>query len=201
MVKRIFIAKVRGEYITAIGDERVLKAYSATFRLPDASAPLGMIKGKLLMPFLKKLDPAAIAPYSWHLQELAPEHGEFDPDELPVLFQTIPQLKEYCKRHKLAVPVEEYGDLEIARQHVLIAKESPSTFAKVFEKYSATMSADRELTELNQNFEGIGSASGEVEVDAQTGAINRKPAAAKPAPAKNRKPAPAVDEDDEGVLS
>jgi len=177
MAKRIFIAKVHGEYVVKVGDDTILKAYSATFRLPDATAPLGMIKGKLLMPFLKKLDPAAIAPYSWHLDEIAPENGAFDPDELSVLFQTIPQLKEYCKRHKLAVPVEEYGDLEVARQHVLIAKESPDTFLKIFEKYSATMNADRELSELNNGFAGIGNTVGEVEVDSKTGAVNRKVAA------------------------
>lgn len=192
MAKRIFVAKVHGEYVTADGEDKVLKAYRATFRLPDATAPLGMIKGKLLMPFLKKLDPNAIAPYSWHLDEIAPEHGEFDPDELPVIFQTIPQLKEYCKRHKLAVPVEEYGDLEVARQHVLVAKESPETFVKLFEKYRATIATNKELEDLNQGFEGIGSASGEVEVDPQTGRVAPKP---------KMKSKPKPEEDDDSVLT
>lgn len=184
MAKKIFIAKVHGEYLTSVGEDKILKSYSATFRLPDATAPLGMIKGKLLMPFLKKLDVNAIAPYSWHLDEIKPEHGEFDPDELAVIFQTIPQLKEYCKRHKLAVPVEEYGDLEVARQHVLVAKESPETFVKIFEKYRATIETSRELEELNQGFEGIGQAAGEVEVDPNTGRVSQKAKSAASAKAK-----------------
>lgn len=176
MAKRIFIARVHGEYITQIGDDRVLKSYTARFRLPNADAPLGVIKGKLLTPFLKKLDVNAVAPYSWYLDEIKPEHGEFDPDELPILFQTIPQLKEYCKRHKLPVPVEEYGDLEMCRQHVLIAKDSPETFQKLYEHYQHTMVADRELAELNNDFTDIGKAAGEVEVDAGTGKVLPKPA-------------------------
>ena len=72
-VSRIFLAKVHGEYITSVGENKILKGYNATFRLPDASAPLGMIKGKLLTPFLKKLDPNAIAQYSWYLDEIRPE--------------------------------------------------------------------------------------------------------------------------------
>ena len=176
-MRRIFVAKVHGEYITQVGDNKVLKGYSATFRLPDASAPLGMIKGKLLMPFLKKLDINAVAPYSWYLDEIRPENGEFDPDELPVLFQTVEQLVVYCKRHKLQVPVEEYGNLEMARQHVMLAKVDPAAFKKIFETYQETMTADRELEDLNQGFEGIGSAGGEVEVDPATGKTSPKPKA------------------------
>jgi len=173
--KRIFIAKVHGEYITAVGDTKVLKSYTATFRLPDASAPLGMIKGKLLMPFLKKLDPNASAPYSWYLDEIRPEAGAFDPDELPVLFQTRDQLSIYCKRHKLQVPVEEYGDLETLRQHVMLAKDDPAAFKTLFAKYQSIMLTDRELVELNNDFAGIGSGGGEVEVDPLTGKTTTKP--------------------------
>jgi len=195
MAKRIFVAKVHGEYIAQVGDNRVLKAYSAIFRLPDASAPLGMIKGKLLMPFLKKLDTSAIAPYSWHLDEIAPEEGEFDPDELPVLFQTIAQLQVYCKRHRLSVPLDEYGDLEVARQHVMLAKDNPETFKKVFAKYRETMVADKELEELNRGFVGIGTGAGEVDIDPETGKVSPK---TKP----KTKPKTADDDDeDDGILS
>jgi len=197
-VSRIFLAKVHGEYITSVGENKILKGYNATFRLPDASAPLGMIKGKLLTPFLKKLDPNAIAPYSWYLDEIRPEQGAFDPDELPVLFQTIEQLGVYCKRHKLQVPVEEYGNLEIARQHVMLAKEDPMAFKKIFEKYQTTMAVDRELEDLNQGFEGIGTAGAEVEVDPLTGKTTAKPkAAAAPKIKKAPKQAGNEDEDEE----
>jgi len=196
--KRIYVAKVHGEYITQIGENsKVLKSYRATFRLPDASAPLGMIKGKLLMPFLKKLDPGAIAPYSWYLDEIRPEEGEFDPDDLPVLFQTLDQLAVYCKRHKLSVPVEEYGNLEMARQHVMLAKDDPQAFKKIFEKYQETMTSERELEDLNQNFEGIGQAGGEVDVDPLTGKTTAS--TRKTAPVKKAKTP--VAEDEEAVLS
>jgi len=200
-MKRIFVAKVHGEYVSAVGETKVLKSYSATFRLPDASAPLGMIKGKLLMPFLKKLDVNAVAPYSWYLDEIRPEDGVFDPDELPVMFQTIPQLKEYCKRHKLHVPLDEYGDLEIARQHVMLAKADPAAFAKIFAKYQDVMAVDKELETLNQGFEGIGSGGGEVEVDSQTGkTVAKRPAPAAAATPTKPKAANKAAEDDD-VLS
>jgi hypothetical protein len=198
MARRIFIAEVHGEYISVSGDNKILKSYRATFRLPDASAPLGMIKGKLLMPFLKKLDMNAVAPYSWYLDEIRPEHGVFDPDELPVLFQTAAQLQEYCKRHKLHVPVEEYGSLEIARQHVMLAKEDPKAFDIIFAKYQTTMLADRELAELNQGFEGIGTNTGEVEVDPLTGSVTAKPSAKK---VKAPKPVVEDDESEDPILS
>jgi hypothetical protein len=198
MARRIFVAECHGEYITAVGDNKVLKSYSATFRLPDASAPLGMIKGKLLMPFLKKLDPNAIAPYSWYLDEIKPEHGAFDPDELPVLFQTAAQLQEYCKRHKLQVPIEEYGSLEIARQHVMLAKDDPEAFARIFAKYQETMLADRELADLNSGFVGIGRAGGEVEVDPASGKTTIKASAAPKMPAPKK---PIEDDDEDSILS
>lgn len=172
---RIYVAKVEGQYITQEGnDHRVLKNYSAQFRLPHANAPLAMIRGKLLMPFLKKMDPAAIAPYSWNLISLNPENGEFDPDELPIMFQSKEQLAIYCKRHQLAVPVGEYADLDLARTHVELALSSPEAFQKLFTKHSKKMKEDKELSALNQNFENIGEAGGEVEVDPATGKPSEK---------------------------
>jgi hypothetical protein len=175
-MKKVYVAKVHGEYITQIGKgERVLKGYIATFRLPDASAPLGMIKGKLLMPFLKKLDVNAIAPYSWHLDEIAPESGHaFDPDELPVIFQSIAQLQEYCRRHKLQIDVTTYADLELARQHVLMAKEDPDAFQVISKKYASKIELDRELEMLNKGFEGIGVATNVIEIDSGTGVPKAK---------------------------
>jgi hypothetical protein len=182
-VSKIYVAKVHGEYITQTGSERILKGYRATFRLPDAAAPLSIIRGKLLMPFLKKLDVNAIAPYSWHLDELyatTPSGAklDFDPDEIPVIFQTFAQLAVYVKRARLAVPVEEYSDLELCRQHVLLAKEDPDTYATVYKKYAAKAAFDKSLAELNSGFEGIGEANDIVEVDPETGIpIPKKPLA------------------------
>jgi len=168
---KIFVAKVNGEYIAERGRDRVLRSYEAIFRLPNADAPLSMIRGKLLMPFLRKLDSAVVAPYSWNLQELAPEDGVFNPDEIPVMFQSLPQLEIYCKKHRLPVPVSEYADVEMCRAHVILAEDDVQAFHRVFAKYKTRIDEDRELTELNRNFENIGRVGTDVSVDYESGKV------------------------------
>ena len=170
----VYVAKCHGEYIVQNGRDRILRSYEATFRLPNASAPLAMIKGRLLMPFLRKLDSGAVAPYSWYLDEINPETGEFDPDELPVMFQSFRQLKLYCARHKLPVPVEEYGNLEMCRAHVELARDDIGAFHIVYAKHKEIIDTERELEILNNSFEGIGVDKGEVAVDSTTGAVHLK---------------------------
>lgn len=194
VVKRVYVAKVHGEYICQRGRDRVLRSYEATFRLPDASAPLAMIKGKLLMPFLRKLDAEVVAPYSWHLDELRPENGEFDPDALPVIFQSFAQLKQYCIRHNLDVPVEEYADLDMCRTHVMVAKEDPAAFQKIYAKYKTVIEQDRALEDLNNGFEGIGQVNDEVKVDAETGKLMPKVAPGAPAAPASTEPGMTADE-------
>jgi len=173
-MKRIYVVKVKGEYITERGEEKVLRSYKATFRLPNADAPLSTVRRKLLMPFLRKLDPFAVAPVSWHLEEMRPESGDFNPDELGIAFQSKDQLKLYCVKHKLNVPVEEYSDLEMARAHVELALSNPEAFKKVYEKHAARLEEERELEELNRGFENIGESGPEIEIDAASGAIIEK---------------------------
>lgn len=175
MPEKIFVAKVHGEYIAQRGRDRILRSYEAKFRLPNAQSPLAMIKGKLLKPFLRKLDPNAVEAYTYYLDELAPENGEFDPDEIPVMFQSFRQLAIFCKRHKLGVPTEEYGDLEMLRAHVQIALDDPQTFQTLYAKYKNQIDADRELNALNQDFEGIGEVKEDVAIDTETGKIVPRP--------------------------
>ena len=52
-----FEIDVHGEYFAQVGDKKELRGYEATFKLPDATKPLSVVVGKLLMPFLKKKDP------------------------------------------------------------------------------------------------------------------------------------------------
>lgn len=188
--RKIYVAKIRGEYITQAGHDRILKGYKATFKLPSADAPLSVIRGKLLMPFLRKLDVNAIAPYSWHMEEIAPMDGNFDPDDVPVIFQTFAQLTIYVKRHRLAVPVAEYSDLELCRQHVILAKTDPESYKQVYAAYSSTANFDKELELLNQNFDNIGSSLDVVEVDPNTGIPTPK----RPLPTVKTKPSLSDDE-------
>jgi len=190
----IYTAKIHGEYICQAGHDRILKGYMATFKLPSADAPLSVIRGKLLMPFLKKLDVNAIAPYSWHMDEITPMDGVFDPDDVPVIFQTFAQLKIYVKRHRLGVPVEEYSDLELCRQHVVLAKTDPESYKQVYSTYSSGAAFDKELARLNEDFNGIGTSLDVVEVDPETGIPTPKK------PSKSVKTKPSLS-DDEVLLS
>jgi hypothetical protein len=173
-MKKIYVAKVHGEYITQDGKERKLKSYSASFRMFDIENALSVIKGKLLMPFLKATDSGAIAPYSWHLDEIKPEQGAADVNEIPLHFQTFLQLDEYCKRNKLPVPVTQYSDLDRCREHVAMAKENPDTFKIVFESYKKNLVEDQELAELNRDFIGIGSIGADIDVDPESGRVAPK---------------------------
>jgi len=107
--------------------------------------------------------------------ELRPESGEFDPDEIPIQFQSLSQLSVYCKRNNLNVPIEEYTDTEIARQHVELAMASPDAFQRIYEKYSERLNEEKELASLNQDFEGIGEQGSQIDIDSATGKANAKP--------------------------
>jgi len=143
--------KVHGEYFAQSGKERVVRGYKATFKLPNADAPLGIIKGKLLSPFLAKKDPGFTAIYTHHIDEVNPVGRKFDPDEIPYRFQTKEQLRIYCRRHRLPINVDEYGSLGLLRDHVRLAKEEPDNFPAVYAKFAKKMKEEKELYALNED--------------------------------------------------
>lgn len=151
--KEYFIVNMHGQYFAETGDRKELRAYTATFRLPDASQPLGIIVGQLLMPFLKNKDPQASAPYTHIIDEIIPPTGKpFDPDDIPPRFQTEDQLKLHIRRHKLPINVDEYGSIGQLREHVRMAQEEPENFLAMSAEHRMKAKKLRELTELNKNF-------------------------------------------------
>jgi len=150
-MENYFEVKVHGEYFAQSGKERVLRGYEATFKIPNADSPLGVIKGKLLVPFLSKKDPGFTAVYTHHIDEIKPKGKEFDPDEIPYRFQTKEQLRIFCKRHHLQVNVDEYGSLGLLREHVRLAKDEPHVFPEVYANFSKKMKEEKELYDLNED--------------------------------------------------
>ena len=158
MEQEYYEVKVHGEYFAQSGKDRVVRGYKATFKLLDADAPLGVIKGKLLTPFLQKKDPAFTAVYTHHIDEINPKGRQFDPDEIPYRFQTKAQLKVYCRRHRLSINVDEYGSLGLLRDHVRLAKEEPENFPEVHEKFKKKRDAEKALYDLNADVFETGEA-------------------------------------------
>jgi len=155
-----YIVKVHGEYFASTGERKELRGYKAVFKLPDASEPLGIVKGKLLMPYLRKKDPQVYAVHTHYIDEIASSDGRpIDPDALPIRFQTREQLRLYIKKHKLQISVEDYTDLGILRDHVRLAKEEPDNSKTIFEKYAKKRSAEKALFELNADVFDEGEAN------------------------------------------
>jgi len=148
-MEEYYEVKCHGEYFAQSGKERVVRGYKATFKIPNADAPLGIIKGKLLVPFLSKKDPGFTAIYTHHIDEINPKGRSFDPDDIPYRFQTKEQLRIYCKRHRLNINVDEYGSLGLLRDHVRLAKEEPENFAPAYEKFAKKRKEEKELYDLN----------------------------------------------------
>lgn len=151
MEKEYYEVEVHGEYFAQSGKERVVRGYRATFRLPNADAPLGVIKGKLLKPFLLKKDPGFLDVYTHHIDSIKPKGREFDPDEIPYRFQTKEQLRTYCSRHRLNIDVDEYGSLGLLRDHVRVAKEEPEHFPALYARFSKKRMEEKELYDLNSD--------------------------------------------------
>lgn len=179
-----YVVKVHGEYFADTGQRKELRGYRTIFRLPDASQPLGVIKGKLLMPYLRKKDPQAFAVYTHFIDEITLSNGKpLDPDAVPYRFQSKEQLRLFIKRNKLPVDVDDYGDLGLLRDHVRLAKEEPEHYEKVARKYAAKRDEEKSLYDLNKDvFDG-----GEVNIPLDTadgGSGARGPLA--PTPAANK---------------
>ena len=151
MEQAYYEVDVHGEYFAQEGEKRILRGYEATFKVPDASSPLGVIKGKLLTPFLLKRDPQYFGIYTHHIDEIRPAGGgKFDPDDIPYRFQTKEQLRIYISRHRLQISVDDYGSLGLLRDHVRLAKEEPENFVKVQTKFAQKIADDKTLHELNK---------------------------------------------------
>lgn len=152
MAPNYYVVKVHGEYFADSGQRKELRGYRTSFKLPDASQPLGVIKGKLLMPYLRKRDPQAFAVYTHFIDSISSSDGKpLDPDEVPYRFQTKEQLRAYVKRHRLPLNVDEYGDLGLLRDHVRIAKEEPEYYKIVAAKYAKRSAEEKALFDLNKD--------------------------------------------------
>jgi len=145
-----YTVKVHGEYCVQSGNERILRGYEATFRLPDATKPLSVIAGKLLGPFLRKKDKEFTSIYTHIIDEISYSGRVLDPNEIPVRFQTKEQLDRYIQFHKLQINTNDYASLGVLREHVRLAKEDPNGFKKASDKYIQTMASDKMLHELNE---------------------------------------------------
>jgi hypothetical protein len=151
-MKVYFEVSVYGEYFCSEGEKRLLKPYSAVFKLPNAEKPLGIIVGKLLMPYLKKLDPNVTGVYTHHVAEIKCVGRKLEPNEIPVRFQSKEQLREYITYHQLGINVDEYGSVGLLRDHVRLAKEEPDNWPRVRDKWITKQKEEKELFDLNAEF-------------------------------------------------
>jgi len=153
--KVYFEVQIHGEYFAQDGQDRVLRGYEATFKVPNAEKSLSVIVGKLLMPFLQRTDPQALAVYT-HVVDAISCHGrKLDPTEIPPRLQSREQLRGYIKFYKLPIDVDEYGELGLLRDHIRQAQEDPDNFERVAAKYTKRKAEDRALFELNEDTAGV----------------------------------------------
>lgn len=145
-----FEISVHGEYFAQVKDKKELRGYTAVFRLPNAKAPLSVVKGQLLVPFLRKKDPQCAGVYTHYVDWIKCHGRELRPDEIPTRFQTKEQLREYIKFHQLGINVDDYENLGKLREHVRMAKEEPEEFPKVQAKYLAQKEEENALIRLNE---------------------------------------------------
>lgn len=149
MPSQYYVVKVHGEYFAQVGEKKQLEGYSAVFKLPKVDAPLGVIKGKLLMPLLKKKDPRATAVHTHIIDEITPVGMPFDPNGIEPRFQSKEQLRKYCHLHRLPINVDDFGSLGTLRDHVRVAKEEPENYPAMAEKHKKKVEAEKLLYELN----------------------------------------------------
>ena len=146
-----FEVKMHGEYFAQDGKDRMLRGYEATFKVPDAQTAVATIVKKLLMPFLRKLDPQALSAYTYLVDEITCNGRALDPNEIPVRLQSRAQLADYIRLHKLPILISEYGSLGLLREHVRLAQEDPEGFVVISEKHKTEVAADKALFDLNQD--------------------------------------------------
>lgn len=164
MANDYFEIDVHGEFFIRVGDnKKELLPYTATFKLPDASAPLSVVVGKLLPPYLRQKDARYGGLYTHHVDEIRCVGRKLEPNEIPIRFQSREQLRGFVKYHKLPIDVDEYGSLGLLRDHVRLAKEEPENFTGAVEKFKKKRQADKALFELNKETLGRSSAAAAAE--------------------------------------
>lgn len=151
MLPNHFEIDVAGEYFAQVGDKKELRGYEATFKLPDATKPLSVVVGKLLIPFLQRKDSQCVGVYTHHVKEIRCMGRTLDPNEIPTRFQSKEQLRTYIEYHQLPLNPDHYGDLGLLRDHVRLAKEEPESFLNAKAKYEAKRTADKALWDLNED--------------------------------------------------
>ena len=149
MLPNHFEIDIHGEYFAQVGDKKELRGYEATFRLPDATRPLSVVVGKLLIPFLRKKDPQCVSVYTHHVGEIRCLGRKLDPNEIPTRFQSKEQLRTYIEYHQLPLNPDHYGDLGLLRDHVRLAKEEPESFEAAKAKYETKRETEKALWDLN----------------------------------------------------
>lgn len=183
-----FEVKVHGEYFAQSGNKRELRGYDATFKLPSAKRALGVIKGKLLMPFLLKKDPQAVGVYTHYVDEILCHGRKLEPNEIPIRFQSKEQLREYIKYHQLGINVDDYGSVGLLRDHVRLAKEEPENFPSVKEAYAKKQAEEKALYELNADV--LDNMVTHKPVAPSEGGQRINPPATSPAPETKEEPQP-----------
>jgi len=198
----VFTVSLHGEYFANNGKDKVLRPYTASFKLPSADKALGVIKGKLLPPFLMKKDPEFSGIYTHFIDNISVEGRTLDPNEIPVRFQNKEQLKGYIKFHSLGINVDEYGSIGTLRDHVRVAKEEPENFPKVQADFAKKKSEEKALYDLNADV--LGAPTPEpttpkpitVAPEDQVDLTKSKPAPRNTARAKTKKPQPSPSTED-----
>lgn len=151
----VFTVDIHGEYFANNGKDKVLRPYTASFRLPNANNALGVIKGKLLTPFLMKKDPEFTGIYTHIVDNISCQGRKLDPNEIPIRFQNKEQLREYIKFHSLGIDVDEYGSIGTLRDHARLAKEEPENFPKIQAAFAAKKRDEKALYDLNADILGV----------------------------------------------
>jgi hypothetical protein len=140
---------LHGEYVALDGDKKILKPYTANFKLPHLERALGDVLKYLLSPYLKKRDPNYIK-YVTHIVDGVSAQGrQLDITQIPIRFQSREQLKEYVKYYRVPVRVEDYEGLGLLRDHIRLAQEEPERYKVVSEKYKKKREFENDITSLN----------------------------------------------------
>lgn len=162
--KGFYEVKMHGEYVALQGDKRILKPYTACFKLPTLEDGLGPILRYLLPPFLKKQDVNYVRYITHIVDGVSAEGVLLDVTKIPVRFQSREQLKEYVRYYRLPVNVDDYEGLGLLRDHIRLAQEEPERYKVVSEKYKKKREFENDIAKLNEDVLGAPEAPKPVKV-------------------------------------
>jgi len=146
--------EVHGEYFAQQGKDTVLRPYNATFKVPNAQTALGVIKGKLLTPFLMNKDKECSGVYTHHVDNISCHGKTLNPNDIPVRFQNKEQLTQYISLHQLPISPDDYGSIGLLRDHVRQSQEDPTSFTHTQSKYQNKKDEEKALFALNADILG-----------------------------------------------